>query len=115
MSDNRIRKGVEQVHTPKCVCRIIRSSLKPKVFVAALINVFHLASSLAPRRWLAARSSNTSKFITTIGVCTARLVIKRRASLKPAIVKEKKTFSKKKLHLLLFRMRNVVQNRKRNK
>src|SRR5258706_5044103 len=70
---------------------------------------------LAPRRWLAARSSNTSKFITTIGVWTARLVIERRASLKPAIVKEETTFSKKKFQLLLFRMRNVVQESKWNK
>src|SRR5260221_11220149 len=78
-------------------------------------NVFHLASSLARRRWLGARSSNTSKFITTIGVCTARLVIKRRASLKPAIVKEETTFSKEKCQLPFFRMHNVVQESKRNK
>jgi putative transposase len=63
----------------------------------------------------AARSSNTSKFITTIGVCTARLVIRRRASLKPAIVKEETTFSKQKFQLPFFRMRNVVQESKRNK
>src|SRR5260221_11588331 len=78
-------------------------------------NVFHLTSSLAPRRWLAARSSNTSKFITTIGVCIARLVIRHRASLKPAIVKEETTFSKEKCQLPFFRMRNVGQESKRNK
>ena len=50
---------------------------------------------------LAARSSNTSKFITTIGVCTARLVIRRRTSLKPVIVKEETTFSTEKFQLLL--------------
>src|SRR5260221_14466819 len=74
-----------------------------------------LTRYLAPRRWLAVRCLNTSKFITTIGVCIARLVIRHRASLKPAIVKEETTFSKEKCQLSFFRIRNVVQESKRNK
>src|SRR5260221_611065 len=92
-----------------------KQAFRPRTTVPGKGTAPNLIKDLAPRRWLAARSSNTSKFITTIGVCIARLVIRHRASLKPAIVKEETTFSKEKCQLPFFRMRNVVQESKRNK
>src|SRR5258708_7551147 len=56
-----------------------------------------LESHLAPRRWLAARSSNISKFITTISVCTAPLVIRRLASLKSGYSERKNNFFEEKV------------------
>jgi transposase InsO family protein len=53
------------------------------------------------KAWLAARSSNISKFITTISVCTAPLAIRRLASLKTGYSETKNNFFEEKVIVTL--------------